>query len=217
MKLWRNRESSSQPWQHTTSAAYPYQVANQFETPRDRIKRLLLQSAAFGAGFAVILCLALGGFFWYSNRPEPPKAWDVNALVAAGPPGFNVTDDGKHIQFKFQLENKTDTDYSVESGDHLKVTVKLKNGAFAPPYPSLAKLVDMPIFVPAKQRALVLVKLPASDIPTRAATETDAQYHERIRTYCEGHFENLQEFVIFDDLNHYQINLPRWRITSKEP
>lgn len=128
-----------------------------------------------------------------------------------------MADDGKSIEFRYSVENKTDTDYDLDADQRVKVTLKLKNGTLSPPFSSESKLLQLPIFIPAKQRALVIVKLPASDVPQRVSSDSDALYHERIRAYCEGHFRNVQEFVLFDDLNRYQVNLPRWRDIAKEP
>jgi hypothetical protein len=33
------------------------------------------------------------------------------------------------------------------------------------------------------------------------------QFRERLRSYCKDHIAG-QGFVLFDDLHHYQINLP---------
>ena len=135
------------------------------------LKRLLLRSAAFGAAFAATSCLILGGFVWYPDRPQPPKAWNTTALVAHDPPSFHVAEDSKRIKFRYSVENTTDS----------------------------------------------RLQLPATDIPQPIPSDSAAQYHERIRTYCEEHFGSVQKFVLFDDLNHYQINLPRWRDAANVP
>jgi hypothetical protein len=42
-------------------------------------KMILLRSAGFGGGFAIIAALLLGGIIWWSNRPKP---WSENAITA---------------------------------------------------------------------------------------------------------------------------------------
>src|ERR1019366_8954561 len=174
------------------------------------LKHLLFRSAAFGAAFAVTLCLIVGGFLWYTGRPEPPKTWNATAIVVKDPPSFNVGDDGKRVTFKYFVENTTDTDYNIDSEKQIKVTLKLTNGALTPPLPSLSTstLLHLAVFIPAKQKALIIVELPGRDIPQRVASESDAEYHERIRTYCNEHFKNVADIVLFDDVNRYQISLP---------
>jgi hypothetical protein len=46
-------------------------------------------------------------------------------------------------------------------------------------------------------------------IPERKISESDEQYHERLRGYCEDKIGGVDSFVLFDEMNHYQINLPR--------
>ena len=197
--------------------ASPYLIPDPQQAQPSSLRRLLYRSAAFGAAFAATLCLIVGGFVWYSDRPQPPRPWSTTALVATKPPGFSVSEDAKRIEFKYSVENTTDTDYNADSDQRIKITLKLKNGALLPPFSSESKLLLFPIFIPAKQKALVIIRLPASDIPQKPPSDSDAQYHERIRAYCEEHFKNLEEIVLFDDQNRYQVTLPRWRNVAKEP
>jgi hypothetical protein len=92
--------------------ASPYPTSDQNAQPAP-LRRLLLRSAVFGAGFAVTLCLIVGGLVWYSDRPKPPTPWNTTALVAKGPPGFDVSRDGEHIEFNYLIENTANTDYKL--------------------------------------------------------------------------------------------------------
>lgn len=42
-------------------------------------KIILLRSAGFGGGFAIVAALLLGGIIWWSNRPKP---WSESAVTA---------------------------------------------------------------------------------------------------------------------------------------
>jgi hypothetical protein len=193
----------------------PYLVPDPNAKPESP-KRLLLRSAGIGAGFAVALCLIVGGWVWYSNRPSPPKPWNTTALIAPDPPGFHVSDDGKHVEFTYRVENTTETDYQIAPDSRTRLMFRGKNGVLSQPLPSglLPDVLELPIFIPAKQKAVLRIILPLSSFEERSASESDAQYHERLRAYCENHFEKLGAFVLFDEQNRFEINLPRW---SPEP
>ena len=161
-----------------------------------------------------LAALMLGVALWYVARPKP---WDTASIVAAHPPGFNVSEDGKSVSFHYQLENRTSTDYTITTADQIKFTMRLRNGTLLPPFPALDKVLLLPLEIPAKQKAELFFQLPASNLPVRSAAETDAAYHERLRGYCNEHYRNAGGFVLFDDSHHYQIDLPRWRDTPKKP
>jgi hypothetical protein len=78
------------------------------------------------------------------------------------------------------------------------------------------QILDLPIFIPAKQKAMVTLALPLSAIPQREPSESDAQFHERLRSYCQDHIGG-QGFVLFDDFRRYQINLPGLPDAPKGP
>jgi hypothetical protein len=171
-------------------------------------KRLAVISLFGGAGFAVAVAGIVGAIAWYNSRPKQPRAWNTSAIVADGPPTFSAGDDGKKIEFVYSLQNKSVTDYQIDSASSIKLLVKTKDGTFSPPLSS--EDVHLPIFVPAKQRAALLVSVPLPDFPEKGRFEFDGEYHERLRAYLNDRESNIDGFALFDDLNRYQIMLPRW-------
>lgn len=153
----------------------------------------------------------VGVLLWYSSRPAPPQRWNKNALVATEPPGFDASKDGKRIVFTYSVENTTNTDYSVDSIYGIKVLIRDKGDSLSQPLSEDTSPLRLPIFIPAKQRGRLTVSLTLSGIPVQATTDTDAEYHEQLRIYCEKHLASIAGFVLFDDTNRYQVNLPRWR------
>lgn len=166
------------------------------------------------AGLLGIAALILGTTIWYVTRPKP---WDTASIVAAHPPGFNASDDGKSVSFHWQLENRTSADYSITTGDHIKFTFRLHNGTLLPPFPASDQVLLLPLFIPAKQKAELFFKLSEANLPVHSTAETDKAYHERLRAYLNEHYRNVGGFVLFDDSHRYQIDLPRWRDTPKNP
>ncbi len=99
----------------------------------------------------------LGVALWYVARPKP---WDTASIVAAHPPGFNVSEDGKSVSFHYQLENRTSTDYTITTADQIKFTMRLRNGTLLPPFPALDKVLLLPFLIPAKQKAELFFSCP---------------------------------------------------------
>ena len=76
-------------------------------------KKILLRSAGFGAGFAIIASVVLGTMLWWSSRPPKQKPWNDKAIVASYE-SLDTEGDANTFRFTYTLENKTDIDYRVE-------------------------------------------------------------------------------------------------------
>lgn len=162
-----------------------------------------------------MLSVTIGGFVWYSSRPKPPKPWDLTALVAKESPSFSLSHDGKNVELHYPLENTTTTDYEIDSHDRLKIMFKTDEGTFSHPLSIETASVTLPIFIPAQQKGFVTLSIALSGIPAQKLAESDDEFHERLRTHLESHLKGITAFVIFEDTNRYQINLPR--VLSKRP
>lgn len=178
-------------------------------TPVNSWRKIALRSFFAGAGFALVLVAAVGGVVWRNSRPEPSKPWDLSSLVAKDPPSFSPSGDGKRVEFRYAVENTTDADYQIDSEYEFKVAIRGTKGTLSQPLSS--DVLSLPVFLPARQKAVVKISLALSGIPVKAETESDADYHERLRSYLEDRLHNLASFVVFEEVHHYQINLPRWR------
>jgi hypothetical protein len=115
--------------------------------------RLFIKAAGVGAGFAVIVCLVVGCWKWYSSRPKAPKPWNKSAIVAT----FSdlTTDDNDDIVFYYFVENRTKSDYLPGADTILmfKETKGLREG-------SGNIGLDPYIFVPPGGRIRVAIHLP---------------------------------------------------------
>lgn len=176
-------------------------------------KRLFVKAAGFGAGVTLMLCLIAALSIWYVSRPEPPKPWNATALVAKDPPSFTSrrTGNTKDVEFTYLIENKTPSDYELASDGDVRITVKDKKGVFiATKFPNDEASLQLPIFIPAKQKAYVTLSIKnVTELPDQAAGESPEAYHERMRTFLEK-WTGVGSFVLFDDSKRYQIELPRW-------
>ncbi|MGZ3524156.1 MAG: hypothetical protein ACXU9L_05135 [Thermodesulfobacteriota bacterium] len=156
---------------------------------------------------ALALVSGLIGFIlgvWWHVRSQH-NHWDLSALRAK----FNAAqvegDSGnENPVFSYQVENTTDRDYSVRAVSDVHLFVK-KKGALDS-WPGSALVVDLPIFIPAHDKANVTVRLKAieREQPSSSSTLDVTQFlsnKERIWNHHEA-------FVLFDHRYHYRLELP---------
>ncbi len=198
-------------------------------TPITGWKKLAICGFFIGVGIAMTLSVLAGAAVWYESRPKPVKLWDTRAVVADGSPAFWadnwISQDGKTtkpiIVLQYELENRTDVDYTISSRSSIKFIARDTNGALTPnSLPSDAESdgyhdnIELPLFVPAKQKAYFRCDLASSETPAKGPNESKDDYHERLRSYLDKEYE-ISGLEIFDEANHYQIDLPKW--ASKRP
>ncbi|MDX6463248.1 MAG: hypothetical protein QOE55_6945 [Acidobacteriaceae bacterium] len=173
-------------------------------------KNLLIISMSFGAGFALMAGLILGGLVWFKSRPATPKPWLNAVIVAKEEPGFLVTDDGKTIKLDYTLENTGSNDYRIDSPEGIEVMAQGRDGTLSGPLPNTGEHIRIPFFVPSKQKSIFELSVQLSEPWTRNSAQSDADYHEFVRTRLEQAYGHLAGFAIFDSANHYRIDLPKW-------
>ena len=191
-------------------------------------KRIAIRSFFGGVGFATTLAIIAGAALWYSGRPERPKPWNTTAIVSSDTPGFELGDPVQEsgvtlptIELHYSLSNNTEMDYSVDSEDQLKLMPRTEDGSLG--YDALSdpvigrsgnhEMISVPVFIPAKQKAMVTVRIAQTGLPSPLKDESAEDFHERLRGFLAG--ATISGFVIFDDVHHYQINLPKW--ATKKP
>jgi hypothetical protein len=199
-------------------------------TPLSGWKKLAIRSLFVGAGIAVTLSIVAAVGLWYTSRPRPPKPWNKQAILARDVPGFWetswVSNDGKTtvptLVLQYTLENTTNTDYTIDSRSGIKFMFRLSDGTVGADM--FSGTIDanegnqndilLPLFIPAKQKAIFSCHFTDVNLPLKGSAESDDEYHERIRTYLEKTY-TISGFLLFDDANRYQIELPKW--ASKRP
>lgn len=177
-------------------------------TPQWNWQRIALKWFAGGIGFAVCTAVIVGMIAWRASRPEPPTPWNKTALMPRGPARFSATSDSKRISFWYSLENTTNKDYEVTSNYLIKVCLRGNDGAISQPLPT----EDLPssIFIPAKEKGMFTFSVRLTGIPERKLNEPEETYHDRLGGYVDGQFSRVSGFVLFDDVAHYEVDLPRW-------
>lgn len=193
-------------------------------------KKLAIRSLFFGVGIAVTLSIIAAVGIWYTSRPAVPKPWNKHAIVAKDFPAFWesgwVSNDGKSttpiLVLRYTLENTTNADYTIDSRSAVKFMFRMSDGTVGADMFSGAIEANegnqndilLPLFIPAKQKALFSCQFSDKELPLKGATESDDEFHERLRTYLEKTY-GISGFLLFDDTNRYQFELPKW--ASKRP
>jgi len=179
-----------------------------------RWKRLVVISAASGAGFAVVLAVIVGGSLWYKSRPNAPKPWNTGALKATFV-GIWTEGEKRTISFSYVLENRTDVDYEVQSGESIVLGFHLlqENGLSLVHDENVLR-VNWPLFVPAKQRVLFNIysgfSFVGQEEPRADATaDEERNYRKAVGDFFTRKDGNWNGFVILDKINRYQIDFPK--------
>ena len=175
------------------------------------IKRLIIISVSLGIGFAVTLALIIAGFMWYQSRPKLPKPWNPNAIIATYD-YIDVEGQDNNFVFYYTLENKTDIDYKISETSDVVIMGKLeKQKSLTGDSKDEYLKPDHPILIPAKQRIRfgIHLKYPFEKKMKKGSTKEERKkYPEELEKYISEELSNLDGFVLFDEINRYQIDFP---------
>lgn len=176
------------------------------------LKRWIITGASFGIGLAVTLLLAVGAYLWYEGRPKPPRPWNTYA-ISAHYDSVDTEGDENTIVFYYTLQNDLDYDYRILDASNVVLMAKLaKQKSLSGSKNDQYLKCDIPVLIPAKQRVRFPVHL---GYPYKKARKTAVSREERekfrreIESYLNEELTNLDGFVLFDEMNRYQINFPK--------
>lgn len=107
------------------------------------------------------------------------------------------------LVISYDLENSTDSDYRLADGPGIIILSRLKaDGSYSQ---EQAVRLGYPVFVPARQHARLAIEMTQ---PFAWPAEEDPAYLEKMRDFVRRRLENVGEFVLFDDANRRQLELP---------
>jgi hypothetical protein len=177
-------------------------------------KKVIAYGIAGGVGFAVALAIISVIVFWYQSNPKPPKPWNKEAITASYD-SVAVEGEKNHIVFYYTLQNNTDFDYKPMDLSNIVAMAKLKKQKSLSGQKNDEVLrPDYPILIPAKQRIRFAFHLgyPYNKSLKKDATQEEQEkYIKDIEAYVNEEFSNLDGFVLFDEMNRYQIEFPKGR------
>jgi hypothetical protein len=181
-------------------------------------KRLAIRSFFGGIGVAVTLAIVIGVFTWYHNLPERPKPWNTGALKAQWDTmeittGASRDVLGYPVDFYYNLRNNTDKNYPL-NGQALTVMAVLTDGNALSKefghYQLGDATVDGPAFIPPTGTARIAVHV-SYRYPDEF-TNADRKDANKIIAHLNFRLKELSGFVVFDEQNHYRIDLPEgWK------
>jgi hypothetical protein len=185
----------------------------------DNWKKIAIRAAAFGAGFAVVAVVIVGGAVWWSNRPVKPKSWNKSAITAT----YDTLDtegDANTFEFVYTLENNTDYDYRAADEGEIHLAANLKKFHSLSFDQGKMLKTDYPIYIPARSRVRFKIHV-AYPYPIKqdlkAPNDEQHDYGTRLAQFADKDFGNLNGFALLDDKARYQVDMPNgWAERAKE-
>lgn len=171
--------------------------------------RLLVVTIAFIISGALL-------FFTFTRlsteaiAPKRPEGWNASAIRSSFE-GLQVKEvDPTHaaLIFNYDLENTTDSDYRLANGPKALIMGRLKSSSTLKAEDSMQ--IDNAIFLPARNRARIALEISYSfNWPTQMFPgQVGPLTQEKFRSFVTGKVADLQGFILFDQVTHYQIELP---------
>lgn len=145
-----------------------------------------------------------GSLLTRALRHEYPK-WH-RATITAGYIGTElkeIDNTRSSVIISYDLENHTDSDYRLTDNPGLVILSRLKSdGSFSQEQPIR---LSYPVFLPARQHARLAIEITQ---PFNWPSEGDSTYLDKMRNFVKQRLRNVGEFVLFDQTNHWQLELP---------
>jgi|SRR5882724_547992 len=182
-------------------------------------KRILLKAAGFGAGAVFATAIVIALLFWYTTRPVKPKLWNRDAIAAEYYRILTTDQPDSKLQFEYVLENKTDKDYELQKYSAPKIAAKLEDTNSLTGFADENEIVlKLPVFVPAHQKTRITISMPSygfspsTHLTGSSTPEESHRHHAEVAAHVTKQMSNLNGFVLFDESNRYQVELPNgWK------
>jgi hypothetical protein len=173
-------------------------------------KRLFIKTAAFGAGFALTLAAVVGGALWLESLPKREKPWD-HSSVSAEYDHPRVLGEKNEVAFGYILTNNTDKDFRISSTDSILYNVTLVRQKAIATIPKDVFKIDLPILVPAHQRAYLNLGLTfaySQAEPEDISVEERNKFRREVEQSFEKKYENIKGFQLLLEEQRVAIDLP---------
>lgn len=167
---------------------------------------LWLVGSAGAALLGISLFQGNASIFHFKGTPrQEPGAWS-QWTINAGYIGSQLREIDKtraSLIISYDLENTTDSDYRFSDGPSVVILSRLKSdGSYSQDQPIR---LSYPVFLPARQHARLAVEITQ---PFDWPSDTDSGSVEKLRDFVKQRLQNVGEFVLFDEANHRQLELP---------
>jgi hypothetical protein len=178
-------------------------------------KNILIIIAAILSGAALVIIFFLVGLDMNTSRARASQGWKLNAIKAS-----YVHSELKEINpahavliFTYDLDNNTDIDYRLTehstSGDVI-IMSRLKSGGTLSQEDPI-RLVHS-VYLPAGQTVRISIEV---SHPFLWPAPGDPVLDEKLKDFVKQRLTNVAGFVLFDEANRFQIELPRaWNFAA---
>ncbi len=171
-------------------------------------KKIVIKAFGFGAGFAGALAVIAVFLAWYSSRPTPPRPWNTRAITATYE-FVTTTKDKDQLAFVYTIQNNTKEDYRLSEVSSVDLFHKLESEQSIYRMAEDRPSIHFPVFVPAGGRTTVSINSHLSYSAPRPASDDLNELKKTLREYVKEKHQNLGGFVLFDQINRYQIDFPK--------
>ena len=172
-------------------------------------KKILLRATGVGAGFAIVAAIILSTVLWWSSLPPKQKPWDDKAIVASYE-DLDTESDSNNLHFTYTLENRTDSDYRVDSDARVHLAAFLQQTKALSFGNSDILHADYPIYIPAGSRVRfeLHVNYPYPIKPDlNAPADVQHDFYTKEAQFVTKELSNVDGFTLLDDEHRYKIVL----------
>jgi hypothetical protein len=103
--------------------------------------------------------------------------------------------------FSYDLENNTDIDYRLADVPGVLIAARRTDGNLRQEVLRLS----YPTFLPAKQRVRIAIE---DERPFAWPRESGPSSDDKLKNFVRERLENIAGFVLFDEVDHFQVELP---------
>lgn len=159
------------------------------------------------AGTAILL-LSIFAINRYSPKvptKEGLASWSRGPVRAAyiGSQLKEIDKTHSSLIVSYDLENDSDSDYRFAEGPGVLILSRLKSdGSLSQ---EQAVRLSYPVFLPARQHARLALEITQ---PFAWPRDGDQAGPDKMREFVRRRLENVGDFVLYDEANHEQVELP---------
>ena len=167
---------------------------------KNRIGGSVVVGLVLGVLLFVVAASVLRGWPRESSATRHQKVRFTAACVSSQLKQIDQT----HASFiiSYDVQNHTTSDYRLTEGGAVVLVRLQSDGSLTQ---EQSPHLNYPVFVPPGQHARLAVQI------TQAfawPAEEDPAYLDKLREFVKGSLKNVAEFVVFDQANHSQLELP---------
>jgi hypothetical protein len=166
-------------------------------------KKALVIGALVTASFLLVLLLILP--VSHKSPVEPAGSWNQNAIRATYVAGqLRQIDKSLAALFlSYDLQNNTDHDYRLADAANIVIMSRLQSGHSLSQEEPIR--LSYPAFLPANQRVRIAIEI---SYPLVWPAPEDRALENKLKDFVKQRLAKVEGFVLFDEVNHYQVELP---------